>query len=556
MLYTADFETTTDPADCRVWAYGICEIGNPDNFTYGNDINGFMKWANEQGKATVYFHNLKFDGEFILCWLFENGFKYVDDRRDLEKNTFTTLISDKGQFYSMEICFERKGKEKKSLTIYDSLKILPFSVAAIAKGFNLPISKLEIDYQETREIGHELTQQEIDYLRNDVDIVARALNTLFEQGLTKMTQGSNALYDYKQTVGTKNFNKWFPIPDYDSDIRQSYKGGFTYLNPKFKELDLSEGIVLDVNSLYPYVMYYQPLPYGEGIFFNGKYKPDKIYNLYVQMFTCQFELKPGYIPTIQLKNNLSFVPTQYLESSDGEDVTLCLTNVDLELFMEHYNVYNIEYHSGWKFKSTVGLFKDYIDKWNKVKMESTLNGNKAMRTLAKLMLNALYGKFSLNPNVQSKIPWYDNGIVKYKLGEKETRDPIYIPVGTFITAWARYKTISSAQKVYDRFVYADTDSLHLIGTEIPDMLEVDPVKLGAWKHESTFTRARFIRQKSYIEEIDGVLNITCAGMPERCYQFVTWDNFHTGMSYAGKLGMTHVNGGIVLKDIPFSIKCG
>ena len=556
MLYTADFETTTDPADCRVWAYGICEIGNPDNFTYGNDINGFMKWANEQGKATVYFHNLKFDGEFILCWLFENGFKYVDDRRDLEKNTFTTLISDKGQFYSMEICFERKGKEKKSLTIYDSLKILPFSVEAIAKGFNLPISKLEIDYHETREIGHVLTKQEIDYLRNDVDIVARALNTLFEQGLTKMTQGSNALFDYKRTVGMKNFSKWFPVPDYDYDIRQSYKGGFTYLNPKYKEVDLKDGIVLDVNSLYPSVMYYQPLPYGEGIFFNGKYEKDKIYNLYVQMFTCQFELKDGYIPTIQLKNNLSFVPTQYLTSSDGEDVTLCLTNVDLELFFEHYDVYNIEYHSGWKFKSTVGLFKDYIDKWNKVKMESTINGNKAMRTLAKLMLNALYGKFALNPNVQSKIPWYDNGIVKYKLGEKETRDPIYIPVGTFITAWARYKTISSAQKVYDRFVYADTDSLHLIGTEIPDMLEVDPVKLGAWKHESTFTRARFIRQKSYIEEIDGVLNITCAGMPDRCYQFVTWDNFHTGMSYAGKLGMTHVNGGIVLKDIPFSIKCG
>lgn len=553
-LFTADFETTTDPTDCRVWACGICEIGNPDNFTYMNDIDGFIEWARKQRKITTYFHNLKFDGEFILCWLFENGFKFVADRRDLEKNTFTTLISDKGQFYSMEICFERKGKEKDCLTIYDSLKILPFSVAAIAKGFNLPISKLEIDYNETREKGHILTKEEVDYLRNDVEIMARALHILFEQGLTKMTQGSNALYDYKRIVGTKNFSKWFPIPDYDSDIRQSYKGGFTYLNPKYKEIDLQDGIVLDVNSLYPSVMYYQPLPYGEGIFFKGKYEPDKIYNLHVQMFTCQFELKPGYIPTIQLKNNLAFVPTQYLESSDGEDVTLCLTNVDMELFFEHYEVYNIEWHSGWKFKSTVGLFKEYIDKWNKVKMESTINGNKAMRTLAKLMLNALYGKFSLNPNVQSKIPWYDNGVVKYKLGEKESRDPIYIPVGTFITAWARYKTISSAQKVYDRFVYADTDSLHLIGTDIPDMLEVDPVKLGAWKHESTFTRARFIRQKSYIEEIDGELNITCAGMPERCYQYVTWDNFHTGTSYDGKLGMTHVNGGIVLKDIPFSIK--
>lgn len=553
-LFTADFETTTDPTDCRVWACGICEIGNPENFIYMNDIDGFIEWARKQRKVTAYFHNLKFDGEFILCWLFENGFKFVEDRRDLEKNTFTTLISDKGQFYSMEICFKRKGKEKECLTIYDSLKILPFSVAAIAKGFNLPISKLEINYHDTRKKGHILTTEEIDYLRNDVEIMARALHILFEQGLTKMTQGSNALFDYKRTVGTKNFSKWFPVPDYDYDIRQSYKGGFTYLNPKYKEIDLQDGIVLDVNSLYPSVMYYQPLPYGEGIFFKGKYEQDKIYKLHVQMFTCQFELKPGYIPTIQLKNNLAFVPTQYLESSDGEDVTLCLTNVDMELFFEHYNVFNIEWHSGWKFKSTIGLFKDYIDKWNKVKMESTLNGNKAMRTLAKLMLNALYGKFALNPNVQSKIPWYDNGVVKYRLGEKETRDPIYIPVGTFITAWARYKTISSAQKVYDRFVYADTDSLHLIGTEIPDMLEVDPVKLGAWKHESTFTRARFIRQKSYIEEIDGTLNITCAGMSDRCYQYVTWENFHTGMSYEGKLGMAHVNGGIVLKDIPFSIK--
>lgn len=553
MLYTADFETTTDPTDCRVWAYGICEIGKPENFVYGNNITDFMKWC-KKNPATYYFHNLKFDGEFILCWLFENGFTYVENKRDLTTNTFCSLISDKGQFYSLEICFDRKGRSLNKTIIYDSLKILPFGVAQIAKGFNLPISKLEIDYDEFREVGHVLTEQEVDYLRNDVDIVARALHTIFEQGLTKMTQGSNALFDYKRIVTAKNFNKWFPIPDYDSDIRQSYKGGFTYCSPRFQGKDIGEGIVLDVNSLYPSVMYYSPLPYGEGKFFKGKYKEDKIYNLYVQMITCQFEVKENHIPTIQLKNNLAFIPTQYLESSDGEDVTLCLTSVDLEMFLEHYEVYNLEYHCGWKFKSTIGLFKDYIDKWNAVKMESTLNGNQAMRTLAKLMLNSLYGKFALNPNVQSKIPWYDNGAIKYKLGAKETREPIYIPVGTFITAWARHKTITSAQKVYDRFIYADTDSLHLTGTELPEGLEIDPVQLGAWKHESTFSRARFLRQKSYIEEIDGKLHITCAGMPERCYKYVTWDNFRTGMSYEGKLQMSHVEGGIVLKDIDFTIK--
>lgn len=593
MLYTADFETTTDPEDCRVWAWGVCEIGNPEYFTHGNTIDGFFEFMEESENSTFYFHNLKFDGEFLLVYLFEHGFKHVIDRKDEDTKTFSTLISDAGQFYSIKIIFEKKGKRTKYVKIYDSLKILPFSVEQIAKGFNLPISKLELDYSKPRERGYVLNQEEVNYLRNDVDIVARALHVLFEQGLDRMTQGSNALHDYKRTVGKKNFERWFPTPDYDHDVRQSYKGGFTYLNPTYKDVDIGEGIVLDINSLYPSVLHDQPLPYGEGIFFEGQYKHDSLYNLYVQMLTCQFELKEGYIPTIQLKNNLSFVPTQYLTSSNGEEVTMCLTSVDLELFLEHYNVYNIEYHSGWKFKSTMGLFTEYIDKWTRVKVESTKNGNKAMRTLAKLMLNALYGKFALNPNVQSKIPYYDNGIVRYSKGAKETRAPIYIPVGTFVTAWARYKTITSAQKVYHMFAYADTDSLHLDlklpkelsemsndqleklttadlqkhGVNIPDDFIVDPYSLGAWKIESRFTRARFLRQKSYVEDWNppetwdnpetydpSLLNITCAGMPQQCYQYVTWDNFHEGATYGGKLQPRHVPGGIVLSEIDFTIK--
>lgn len=553
MKLMADFETTTNELDCRVWAWGVCEIGNPNYFIHGNNIDGFFNFCENSENSTIYFHNLKFDGEFILCWLFENGFKHVKDRKELKTKTFTTLISDKGQFYSMKIVFKKIGKKTNFIEIYDSLKILPFSVDAIAKGFNLPITKLEIDYNKPRPVGYKLTPEEIDYLRNDVDIVARALNIIFGQDLKKMTAGSNALFDYKRTISIKNFDRWFPVPEYDEDVRKSYKGGFTYLNPKYKGVDIGKGIVLDVNSLYPSVMRNRPLPYGEGIYFEGQYKKDVLYNLYVQMLTCQFEIKPGHIPTIQLKNNLSFNPTEYLTTSGDEEVTLCLTNVDLDLFFKHYDIYNIEYHSGWKFKSTTGLFTEYIDKWTDVKIQASIDKNNAMRTLAKLMLNSLYGKFALNPNVQSKIPYYDNGIVKYYNGDKETRSPLYIPVGTFVTSWARYTTITSAQSVYDRFIYADTDSLHLIGEELPDNLDIDPVNIGKWKHESTFTRARFLRQKSYIEEIDGKIEITCAGLPESCYKYVTWDNFKEGASYPGKLQPKHVPGGIVLKDIDFTI---
>lgn len=559
MIYAADFETTTEIDDCRVWAYGLAEIGNEENFIYGKDIDEMFDFLLQTKENHVlYFHNLKFDGEFIMYYLFHNGYIHVKDRKEFADKTFTTLISDMGMFYAIEICIKKgSGKAKKNHTIkiYDSLKILPFSVDKVAKSFNLPINKLTIDYTEKRAVGHELTEQEIEYLKHDVQIMAMALDIMFKQGLKKMTTGANALSQYKEIVTKKTFERMFPIPTYDEDIRQAYKGGFTYLKGGYSGRDFGKGIVLDVNSLYPSVMYERPMPYGEAIYFQGKYEYDEIYNLHIQHFSCQFELKKGYIPTIQIKHNLAFIPTEYLTSSAGEVVEFAMTNVDLELFFAHYDVWDITYYDGWKFKSSTTMFRDYIDKWNSVKVQATKDGNGGLRTIAKLMLNNLYGKFATNPHVRSKIPYLgEDDVIHFALGEDEHRDAIYIPVGCFVTAWARYKTITSAQKCYDRFIYADTDSLHLIGTEIPEGLDIDDTRLGAWKIESEFTRARFIHQKCYIEEIDGKLKITCAGMPESCYQYVTWENFHKGAQYLGKLRHTHAVGGVVLAETTHTIK--
>ncbi len=556
--YACDFETTTILDDCRVWAYGWMEIGNKTNYKIGNSLDDFMKWA-KKTMADLFFHNLKFDGSFIINWLMKNGYEFSTTG---EANTFNVLISSMGQWYMIDICYGYKGKKKLNSRIYDSLKKLPFTIKKIAEDFKMEILKGDIDYHTERPIGHEITKDEHKYIKHDIEILANALEIQFKQGLTKITNGSDSLHGYKTLFGKKMFEKYFPVFSFElnENIRLFYKGGFTWLNKIHANEIIGEGIVFDVNSLYPSVMYNKSLPYGIPIHFKGKYEGDLRYPLYLQHIRCSFEIKKDKIPTIQIKRNMFFRPNEYLESSQGEVVDLYLTNIDLDMFLEHYNVYDLEYMSGWKFKEQKGLFNKFIDKWTYVK----INNTGAIKTLAKLMLNSLYGKFATNPDVTGKAPYLkDDGSNGFEMGETNIKDPIYTPMGVFITSYAREITIRTAQKVYPRLIYCDTDSIHLTGLEIPDVLKdvIDPNKLGLWDHEGTFKRAKYLRQKTYVQELynnddrtDVHLSVKCAGMNDKVKANVTFDNFNIGFKSAGSLTPKQVSGGVVLIDSEFTIK--
>lgn len=554
---SADFETTVDPEDARVWASCAVDIDTLETVFIGNSIESFFDWLSDKN-TICYFHNLKFDGEFILSYLLNNGFDYSEKPKD---RTFSTLITDGGVFYSITVIFKKEKKKYKKVVFYDSLKKLPFKVATISKAFNLKDEKLVIDYKAKRDVGHELTEEERAYIVNDCRIVAGALQIQINEGLKKMTNASDALSHFKDSLTLKHFEKYFPtFPiELDSFVRKSYKGGFTFLNPKHRNARGLQGITFDVNSLYPSVMYDRLLPYGYPVYFTGVPDPSDDYPLFIVHLKCRFNLKKDHLPTIQLKNNRAYVETEYLTTSKiklgdtwvDEPVDLTLTNVDLDLFLDHYDVEDLEYIKGLKFRGKRGLFKEYIDYWGHIKETTT----GAKRQLAKLMLNSLYGKFATNPQGRKKIPVLDEeGVVRYELADPEERDPVYTAMGCFITAYAREKTIRSGQKVFDRFIYADTDSLHLIGFEIPEGLDVHPTKLGAWKHEGTFTDSKFIRAKTYMETTEEGTKVTCAGMPDNVKAKVTYENFQSGSTFEGKLMPKRVKGGVVLVDTTFTIK--
>ena len=561
--WTADFETTTQKDDCRVWAWIAVNVDKPDEFYIDNDISTFVEFLGNKkhGESKkVWFHNLAFDGEFIFNYILRNGFEWIYERKYLKNNRFSTLISDTGKFYSIDLMLNDCKCQ-----IMDSLKLLNSSVEKIAHDFKLPISKLSIDYRAEREIGHILTEDEKAYILNDAKIMALALKQLFDKGFTKMTAGSNALKFYKNVVGgEKQFRDIFPVLNCDDFIRKSYKGGFTYLNEKYANKDIGQGQVYDVNSLYPSVLHSPYLyPYGQPEYYIGKYEDDKKYPLFVQRFRCSFEVKENYLPTIQIKTNrFAFIPTEYCKSSKDIEVELTLTCVDLKLFLEHYRIYNMEYIDGYKFKAKAGLFDEYIDTWYEAKTEAKKTKNAVLSQLAKLLLNSLYGKFATNPKVQSKAPYLgEDGVVHYRLLQPETREPLYIPVGTFVTSYARNVTIRAAQKCFGRFIYADTDSLHLTGNEKPP-IDVDQYKLGAFKLESVFTKAKFLRSKLYMEygrepdEPEGSeeWKITGAGMPPATKKEVDYSKFDYGATFGGKLRPLHVPGGIVLVDTEFTIR--
>ena len=566
--YMCDFETSTEmwldiDEEARVWASCICTIEEePKVLFIDNSIDDFMKNLESLGNCEAFFHNLKYDGEYIVSYLLSHGYNY--DPKGKSVHSFSVIISDVGQWYQIKITYKRFNKRVVRCTIYDSLKKLPLKVERLAKTFNLPISKLSIDYDEYRPVGYKLTEEEKNYVSNDCLIVAKCLYIQFSKELEKMTIGSDALNNFKGTIGGKNgFKYLFPVLpiDVDNDFRLAYKGGFTAVNPKYRNKILS-GISFDVNSLYPSVMYGKmgKLPYGYPVRYQGKYIPNEKYPLYIQKFSCKFKVKKDHIPTIQMKGNYLFKQTEYIRDSGGI-VDMVLTSVDMELFFKHYDVKNIKYECGYMFKGAETLFREYIDYWMSIKATST----GGMRQLAKLMLNSLYGKFATNPKRANKIPFLDeNEEVVLELQDPEINDPVYTAMGAFVTSYARRWTISSSQALFKYWVYSDTDSMYLTGIteeEASKYISIHPTNLGEWKLEHHFTRGKWLRPKTYIlDSIEDGLTVTCAGMPDNIKNELikygttrAFRRFTYGRKFEGKLTPKRVKGGVVLCKTEFTI---
>lgn len=598
--FMGDFETTVykGQQNTEVWASASVELFTEDVKIFHSIDEQFNYFKSLKCNIVVYYHNLKFDGAFWLSYLlidlkYKQAYEKLSEKeldikwlpeKYMPNNSFKYAISDKGMWYSIVI---KTGGH--FIEIRDSLKLLPFSVKRIGKSFGTKHKKLDMEYTGFRYAGCDITDKEKEYISNDVLVVKEALEIMFKEGHNRLTIGSCCLEEYKNICehSTKNqltYDEMFPdvynmvikpeehrYKTAGEWLRKSYRGGWCYL-VKGKENKIFEnGTTADVNSLYPSMMSSESgnrFPVGLPHFWRGNIIPDialqddKYYFVRVK---TRFYIKKNMLPFIQIKSSFLYKGTESLETSDVYDsksgeyythykdndgnvcdtrVEMVLTMTDYTLLKEHYELVDFEILDGCWFYSQIGIFDEYIDKYKKIKLES----KDALRELAKLFLNNLYGKMASSVDSSFKLAYVkDDKSIGFLPVSESAKKPGYIPVGSAITSYARNFTIRAAQKNYhgtDKrgFIYADTDSIHCdLKPEEIKGITVDDKDFCCWKLESCWDKAVFTRQKTYIEHVvaencipidEPYNNIKCAGMPQKCK-----DLFETSMC-----GDANING--------------
>ena len=586
-VFACDFETTVykGQTSTEVWSSALVELGTEDVIVH-HSINETFLWLKAlRCNVRLYYHNLKFDGSFWIDYLlrdlqFEQAFMWYNEEhtkgewlenKDMKNNTFKCQISSMGQWYTITIKVAGHFIE-----IRDSLKLLPFSLSAIGKGFNTKHRKLDMEYEGYRYAGCTITDEELAYIKNDVLVLKEALEIMFADGHDKLTIGACCLAEFKKpTEKTKWYDKeeynvifpdlseleldstQFGSENADEYVRHSYGGGWCYVVEGKEKQIKKNGCTADVNSLYPSVMHSKSgsrYPIGKPTFWKGNYIPDEARrpeNFYFVRVRTRFYIKKDHLPFIHKRNCYGFKSTECLKTSDYKDpkdgkyykkfkdnlgetidtiTTMTLTQVDYRLLLDHYYLEDFEILDGCWFSTEIGLFDPYIDPHMKMKMEST----GARRTESKLFLNNLYGKMASSSDSSFKYPYMnEEGMIKFGTIEAHDKAIGYIPIGSAITSYARNFTIRTAQKNYygvDKrgFIYADTDSIHC-DLSVDELIDVPihPSNLCCWKIEGEWDIAFFTRQKTYIEHIikedqepvdEPYYLIKCAGMPDHCKQ--------------------------------------
>jgi len=511
--------------------FTIFDGENTDTYQ-GDEMGDFWStyFLNDARKnSAIFWHfNLSYYAEDILMILHKMGYtdvtRYDPTISEMKSRDYKYLISDEGVTYRIIVKVGHK-----TTYIYNSDNLLSnISDEEIINDFNDDMDS---------EPGVRLAKgiYKAVFLLNGFRIKKTPFTiSMYAQADWKQREGlylcDNLIDANKYMVGDNS------LSDY---IRKSYHGGWNYRNENTQVHDKAReegGLVYDVNSLYPFIMKNKPMPWGTPELIKGK-PDDKIlsdkYRYYFIHVICKFELKEGHFPFIQKKDSMYYWGRDYLETSDiirgdgtrvksviGTDgkrkevkCELILSKTDWEMMQRHYDVFDIEYIDCVVFHTCRHVFDTFVDYHYKQKIKADKSGERGIRRIEKIIMNSVSGGLAKRKQRTNIIIDYDeNDVTDYDIKKTELQNPSYIYLASAILSYAREYTYETAYEYRDRFLYSDTDSLHLAGKEIPEDLIIDQQELGAWKLEKEFEDAIYYKKKLYTLKTKDGFKCTLAGV--------------------------------------------
>lgn len=347
-------------------------------------------------------------------------------------------------------------------------------------------------------------------------------------------------FDIELPIGESPHGKWIAddfhkkkiIEGANKIIAPSMRGGMTYANMNHVNKVLHNGGVLDVNSLYPFIL----MEYGIPSVYKGNtedLEPNMDKYFIAEIKRLRASVKANKHPF--LKRSTKYTNDKVYEKELDWEIrykngipNTVLCSVDVKWLFENYNVHEIKYGKVFYFeedKEFTESVREHILYWREKKENAP---DSVSKTYAKFMLNTIWGRWGM---FEKEV---DEGAYKIDVGDKDTN---YVSA-IFTTAYARVYLNKMMNWFGDDLVYTDTDSVHfLFGGKVKDEKDlrtklsdlIDPNKFGAWDFEKSWSKAKYIKAKTYAMEIDGKVKTVTAG--RQLPQLESLDDFAIGNHY-------------------------
>lgn len=445
--------------------------------TYEELLTFFNKLENELKLRTdkriiIYVHNLGYEFQFIRKYFKWLSIFSLDDRKPIQAITLS------------------------GIEFRCSYLLSGYKLETVAK--NLQKYKIEkmvgdLDYNLIRHSTTPLTEKELGYCINDVQIVVNYIKELIEQWgditklpLTKtgfvrqlcrnacLPQNDKKKYQqYKKFIHSLNLTKVEYL-----QLQRAFAGGFTHANPLYSGETMNNVDSFDFTSSYPYVAISEKFPMSSAKIVNPETLEEfKHYlNTYCCLFDIEFiELKPKVLFDNYISRSKCFKIEGYIENNgrivEAKLLRTTITEQDFRIIEAMYSWNEIRVNNFRIYRKgylPTELVQVILKKYNDKTILKGVIGKETEYLNSKENVNSIYGMMvtdicrdeNIYNDEWSKAPAnIDECITRYN---NSTKRFLFYPWGVWITAYARRNLFWGILNFREDYVYADTDSCKIL----------------------------------------------------------------------------------------------